>query len=82
MIYIKIYENTQFGSFQPFFFKKTGRAKYPKPIPAFILCNGTLCNNFIRIGQLELKLSIGNEASTDADCAIPFYNLKKLFAVV
>lgn len=59
-----------------------GRAKYPKPIPAFILCNGTLCNNFIRIGQLELKLSIGNEASTDAECAIKFYNLKKLFAVV
>lgn len=81
MIYIKIYENTQFGPFQPLFFK-TGRAKYPKPIPAFILCNGTLCNNFIRIGQLELKLSIGNEASTDAECAIKFYNLKKLFAVV
>ena len=38
------------------------RLQYPKSIPTFIVCKGSLCSKFRRICSLELKLSHGNHS--------------------
>ena len=69
---MQICENTQIGPFWPLILKRVG-TQTPNSIPTFLLCQGTLCYNFIMIRQLELQLGNGNEMCTDddADNAIP-----------
>jgi len=63
---MQICENTQIGPFWPLILKWV-RQQTPNSIPTFLLCPGRLCQHFILIRHLELKLDNGNEMCTDDD---------------